>query len=139
MQIATEIDDAQAYDSTWIRLLLQIEPVGSGGLAWARYLRQTRNSHARGVEESWKVIRPRAFCHYRLRHDGVHVIDELVVMPLARRMGLATQLVESIQRPIEIHVPSTNTLARRWLAGMRFHLADVIDRQKGRTLVYRYD
>jgi GNAT superfamily N-acetyltransferase len=133
-----KIESAQRYDATWIRLLLTIEPVGSGSLAWSRFWRQTRNSHSRGVAEYWDVIRPMAFCHWRVRHDGVRVVDEIVVAPAMRRRGLASALLRRVGEPVEMHVPTNRPTACGWAEAVGFQPAAVLNRPNGRRfIVYR--
>jgi len=107
-----------------------------GSIAWSRYWKQTANSHSRGGE-MWPVIRPYAFCHYRVREDGVRAIDELVVMPALRRQGLATQLVSAMSLPVEVRVAPTDVGARAFLAAMRFQPTHTLKSKRGHVIVYR--
>lgn len=113
----TSVEDQRAWDvrplveadGRWLaRVWASVEgDIGSwfvvGSRAWYLHCKSP------GPREVWVGVPECAFAHYVTRkRDGVAVLSELGVEPDSRRRGLASALLRTIPRPLELKTDARN-------------------------------
>ena len=56
--------------------------------------------------------------HWRVRNDGVRVVDEVVVAAHVRRQGYGRALLNHVGRPVELKVDATNKTGAMFALGV---------------------
>lgn len=107
--------------------------LGPIGLPWSR------SWPTPGPRDFWVGIREAAFAHYRLRLDGIKVLDEIAVHPHAKGLGLGRELVEHIGCPMELKTDADNAESNGFYRHLGFKLAGQKTSKNGKKLfnIYR--
>lgn len=110
-QLQLDVVPAAPIDRHWILSLFNrySDSIGDDFAAWREWQSYwTAIRHGKGSSESWLVIRPHGFIHYRTRRDGMHVICEVAVAPQAQRKGIASCLLQSVPKPVTLFTDADN-------------------------------
>lgn len=133
--MAAEIVPAAPDDRAWVVRLYERERAWLGivgSTVWWRYW------HPRRPNEHWDVIREVAFVHWRLRRDGVRVIDEIAVDPAARRQGLARLLVAHVGRPVTLKTDEANPESNACYLALGFRQIGTQSSKDGKRRMHVY-
>lgn len=124
-------DDAWAVEAIWRP---EERWLGSGKLAWKRYWAN------RSDREHWLLASVRhtgdvmGFVHYRIRRDGGKTIYEIAVAKEARRMGIATALLDAVGVPVRLKTNAGNRESNAFYRASGFRLMGVTLTKKGKPM-----
>lgn len=132
MSQSLTIREATPSDSAWVLPLMNSHNryFWNGNAIWYRFWH--REDTAR---EYWIVVDPGLGCaHFRIRHDGCRVLDEIVTAPEARRKGIGRAMIDYIGRPIRLKTDVDNEVSNAFYLSLGFNLVGVVFSKSGKAM-----
>lgn len=126
-------------DEEWVKRLFVANAgvLGIGDVAnqtWYRYWARQNDGG-----EFWKVIRPHAFAHYRVRKDGWRTLYEIAVAQEAKGQGLGRRLVEHIGFPQRLKTDASHAESNAFYRKLGFQLVLTTQSKDGNKLLNHYE
>lgn len=129
------IRELNSSDKEWCVRLFSKYTKQLGNLSGGTWFWRMEQANINTGTEKLIGVERLAFAHYRARRDGVNVLYEIAVHPIAQGQGIGKALVEYIGRPMNVKTDYNNTVAKCMYQRLGFTITDYSVAKSGKEMV----